>query len=38
MMETVASDEHAVVESPTPGMVVTVAAGPSEEVVGASAA
>jgi hypothetical protein len=35
--ETVASDEHATVESPTLRMVVTVAAGPSEEVAGASA-
>jgi hypothetical protein len=35
--ETVASDEHAAVESPTPGMVVTVVVGPSEEVAGASA-
>jgi hypothetical protein len=35
--ETVASDEHAAVESPTPRMVVTVAVGPSEEVAGASA-
>jgi hypothetical protein len=36
--ETVASDEHAAVESPTPGMMVTVATGPSEKVVGASIA
>jgi hypothetical protein len=36
--ETVASDEHAAAESPTLGMVVTVAAGLSEEVVGASIA
>jgi hypothetical protein len=36
--ETVASDEHVAAESPTPRMAVTVAVGPSEEVVGASAA
>jgi hypothetical protein len=36
--ETVASDEHAAVESPTPGMMVTVAVGPSEEVAGVSIA
>jgi hypothetical protein len=36
--ETVASDEHAAAESPTPGMVVTVATSPSEEVAGASSA
>jgi hypothetical protein len=30
--ETVASDEHAAAESPTPVMAVTVAVGPSEEV------
>jgi hypothetical protein len=35
--ETVASDEHATIESPTPRMVVTVVAGPFEEVAGASA-
>jgi hypothetical protein len=35
--ETVASNEHAVAESPTPRMAVTVVAGPFEEVVGASA-
>jgi hypothetical protein len=29
-------DEHAIAESPTPEMVVTVVAGPSEEVAGAS--
>jgi hypothetical protein len=36
--ETVASDEHAAAKSPTPGMMVTVVASPSEEVVGASIA
>jgi hypothetical protein len=36
--EIVASDEHAVVELPTSGMVVTVAIGLSKEVAGASAA
>jgi hypothetical protein len=36
--ETVASDEHAAAESPTLGMVVTMAAGPFEEVAGASSA
>jgi hypothetical protein len=36
--ETVASDEHDTVESPTPAMVVTVAVGPYEEVAGASSA
>jgi hypothetical protein len=36
--KTVASDEHAAVESPTPGMVVTVVAGLSKEVAGASSA
>jgi hypothetical protein len=36
--ETVASDEHAVVESPTPRMVVTMVVGLSKEVAGASAA
>jgi hypothetical protein len=36
--ETVASDEHATAESPTPRMMVTVVAGPSEEVAGASIA
>jgi hypothetical protein len=36
--ETVASDEHAAAESPTPGMMVTVAVGLSEEVAGASIA
>jgi hypothetical protein len=30
--ETVASDEHATAESPTLGMMLNVAAGPSEEV------
>jgi hypothetical protein len=34
--ETVAPDDHAAAESPTPEMMVTVVAGPSEEVVGAS--
>jgi hypothetical protein len=34
----VASDEHAAAESPTPGMVVTVVAGLSKEVAGASSA
>jgi hypothetical protein len=34
----VASNEHAVAESPTPGMVVIVVAGPSEAVAGASTA
>jgi hypothetical protein len=38
MRDMVAADEHAAVNSPTPGMVVTVATGSSEEVVGASAA
>jgi hypothetical protein len=38
MRETVSSDEHAAAGSPTPGMVVTMAVGPSEEVAGASAA
>jgi hypothetical protein len=36
--KTVAPDEHAAVESPTPEMVVTVVAGPSEEVARASTA
>jgi hypothetical protein len=36
MRETVAPDEHATAESPSPEMVVTVVAGPFEEVVGAS--
>jgi hypothetical protein len=36
--ETVASDEHAIVESPTLGMVVTMATGMCKEVAGASAA
>jgi hypothetical protein len=36
--ETVASDEHATAESPTLGIVVTVAVGPFEEVAGASIA
>jgi hypothetical protein len=36
--ETVAFDEHAAIESPTPGMAVTVAASPSKEVAGAFAA
>jgi hypothetical protein len=36
--ETVASNEHAAAGSPTLGMMVTVAAGPSEEVAGASIA
>jgi hypothetical protein len=36
--ETVASNEHAAAESPTPGMAVTMAAGPSDEVAGASSA
>jgi hypothetical protein len=34
----VAPDEHAVAESPTPEMVVTVVAAPSEEVARASTA
>jgi hypothetical protein len=34
----VAPDEHVIAESPTLGMVVTVAAGPFEEVAGASVA
>jgi hypothetical protein len=38
MRETVASNEHADAESPTPGMMVTVATGPSEKVAGASIA
>jgi hypothetical protein len=38
MRKMVAPDEHATVESPTPEMVVTVAAGPSEELAGASTA
>jgi hypothetical protein len=38
MRETATSDEHAVVESPTLGIAVTVAAGLFEEVAGASAA
>jgi hypothetical protein len=33
--ETVASDEHAAAESPTLGMMLNVAVGPSEEVAGA---
>jgi hypothetical protein len=36
--ETVAPDDHVVAESPTPEMMVTVAAGPSKEVAGASTA
>jgi hypothetical protein len=36
--ETVASDEHAVAESPTLGMMVIMVAGSSEEVAGASIA
>jgi hypothetical protein len=36
--ETVAPNEHIAAESPTPEMVVTMAAGPSEEVAGASTA
>jgi hypothetical protein len=36
--ETVAFDEHAATESPTPGMMVTMATGPSEEVARASIA
>jgi hypothetical protein len=36
--ETVAPDEHAAIESPTPEMVVTMVAGPFEEVAGASTA
>jgi hypothetical protein len=36
--ETVAPDDHAAIESPTLEMMVTVAAGPSMEVVGASTA
>jgi hypothetical protein len=36
--EMVAFDEHAAAESPTPGMMVTVVVGPSEEVVSASIA
>jgi hypothetical protein len=36
--ETVASDEHGAAESPTLGMMVTVVAGPSKEVAGASIA
>jgi hypothetical protein len=36
--ETVALDEHATAKSPTPEMVVTMAAGLSEEVAGASTA
>jgi hypothetical protein len=35
--ERVAPNDHAIVESPTPKMMVTVAAGPSKEVAGASA-
>jgi hypothetical protein len=38
MGETVVPDDHAAAESPTPEMMVTVAAGPSKEVAGASAA
>jgi hypothetical protein len=38
MRETVAPDEHAIVESPTLEMVVTMAAGLSEEVARASTA
>jgi hypothetical protein len=34
----VASNEHAVAESPTPRMVVTMAVGPYEEVARASTA
>jgi hypothetical protein len=34
--ETVAPDDHAAAESPTPEMMVTVAVGPSKEVAGAS--
>jgi hypothetical protein len=36
--ETVAPDDHAATESPPPEMMVTVAAGPSMEVAGASTA
>jgi hypothetical protein len=36
--ERVAPDVHAVAESPTPEMMVTVAAGPSKEIAEASAA
>jgi hypothetical protein len=36
--ETMASNEQATIESPTPGMVVTMVVGPFKEVVGASAA
>jgi hypothetical protein len=36
--KTVAPDEHAAVESPTSEMVVTVVAGPFEELAGASTA
>jgi hypothetical protein len=36
--EMVASDEHATAELLTPGMMVTVAAGSSEKLVGASIA
>jgi hypothetical protein len=36
--ETVDPDDHAAAESPTPDMMVTMAAGPSEEVVRASTA
>jgi hypothetical protein len=38
MRETVAPDDHATAESPTLEMMVTVAAGPSMEEVGASTA
>jgi hypothetical protein len=34
--EAVAPDDHATAESPTPKMMVTVAASPSKEVAGAS--
>jgi hypothetical protein len=36
--ETVAPDDHTATESPTPEVMVTVAADPSKEVVGASTA
>jgi hypothetical protein len=38
MRETVASNEHATVESPTSGMAMTVVAGPSKDVARASTA
>jgi hypothetical protein len=38
MKETVVPDDHAAAESPTPEMMVTVTAGPSKEVAGASTA